>query len=38
MVKRQQNTHEKAQLEWVESSKLFQKHDTSISSCSNLTK
>ena len=33
-----QNTHEKAQPEWVENSKLFNKCDASISLHTNLTK
>ena len=39
MAKQMQNTHEKAQLarEWVKNSKLFNKHDASISSYENLT-
>ena len=36
-VKRLQNTHEKAQPEWVQNSKLFHKRDASIPH-SNLTK
>ena len=32
-----QNTHEKAQLEWVKISKLFHKRDASISPYTNLT-
>ena len=33
-----QNTHEKAQLVWVENSKLFQKCDPSILPHTSLTK
>ena len=36
-AKRMQNTHEKAQLEWVKISKLFHKRDASISPYTNLT-
>ena len=39
MAKRMQNAHEKAQqLEWVKNSKLFHKHDATISSDMNLAK
>ena len=33
-----QNTHEKAQLEWIKNSKLFHKGDASISPHTNLTR
>ena len=37
-VKRMQNTHGKAQIEWVKNSKLFHKHNASIPPHSNFNK
>ena len=37
-AKHMQNTYEKAQTEWVKNSKLFHKHDASISQHTNITK
>ena len=38
MAKQMQNTPEKAQLDWVENSKLFHKHEASISMHLNIRK